>query len=232
MPHPQDVAVPSLPRAAVDEHNLQGGRLLYTADQMRAYARAAVIADRAAGRASAEPEGVALTAALRKQLEMTQAPHHARYTQHERDFYISGFEDAMEFVRAELRVVVCAALAAAPTPTASIAPKAEAEAARFPFAGFNPKFCPGSNPDNPQEWPDDAAPVAQAAAGADELQRFADAVRDGIADFVADRWSDRKHGLAEIESSLRCIEVNAALIVSKLSPRPSADADRASGGGV
>lgn len=27
--------LPPLPRAAIDEHNLQGGRLLYTADQMR-----------------------------------------------------------------------------------------------------------------------------------------------------------------------------------------------------
>lgn len=26
--------MPPLPRAAIDEHNLQGGRLLYTIDQM------------------------------------------------------------------------------------------------------------------------------------------------------------------------------------------------------
>lgn len=38
--------LPPLPIAAVDEHNLQGGRLLYSRDQMRAYARAAVLAER------------------------------------------------------------------------------------------------------------------------------------------------------------------------------------------
>lgn len=31
---------PKLPRAAVDEHNLHGGRMLYTSEQMRAYADA------------------------------------------------------------------------------------------------------------------------------------------------------------------------------------------------
>lgn len=40
----QDTTLPPLPRAAVDEHNLQGGRLLYTRDQMQAYARAAIAA--------------------------------------------------------------------------------------------------------------------------------------------------------------------------------------------
>lgn len=34
--------LPPLPRAVVDEHNLQGGRLLYTATQMREYALAAM----------------------------------------------------------------------------------------------------------------------------------------------------------------------------------------------
>lgn len=32
--------LPPLPKAAVDEHNLQGGRLLYTLEQIQAYGRA------------------------------------------------------------------------------------------------------------------------------------------------------------------------------------------------
>lgn len=38
--------LPPLPIAAVDEHNLQGGRLLYSRDQMQAYARAAILQER------------------------------------------------------------------------------------------------------------------------------------------------------------------------------------------
>ncbi len=33
-------------------------------------------------------------------------------------------------------------------------------------------------------------------------------VRNGIADFVADNWPDRKHTLAEIEAGIRAIEIN------------------------
>jgi len=52
MPHPQDVAVPSLPDHP--EHNHSWSQ--QEAGAIRDFARAAVIADRAAGRASAEPE--------------------------------------------------------------------------------------------------------------------------------------------------------------------------------
>ena len=34
------MSLPPLPLAAVDEHNLQGGRLLYTHQQMKAYGQA------------------------------------------------------------------------------------------------------------------------------------------------------------------------------------------------
>lgn len=35
-----------------------------------------------------------------------------------------------------------------------------------------------------------------------------DWVRDGIANFIADNWPDRKHSLAEIEAGVRAIEIN------------------------
>jgi hypothetical protein len=45
--------LPRLPQAAVDEHNLQGGRLFYTADQIRAYALASLAAQGDGGRDAA-----------------------------------------------------------------------------------------------------------------------------------------------------------------------------------
>lgn len=42
------------------------------------------------------------------------------------------------------------------------APQPEAQP-RIPFAGYDPKFCTGSNPDNPQPWPDDEAQPTEAA---------------------------------------------------------------------
>ena len=72
--------------------------------------------------------------------------------------------------KADIRVMRDSWLArhpAAPTPTAST-PKADGEASRFPFAGYDPKFCSGSNPDNPQEWPD-----------ATQLPSEADRTREG-----------------------------------------------------
>jgi hypothetical protein len=36
-------------------------------------------------------------------------------------------------------------------------------------------------------------------------QQFAERVRDGIADFAADNWPDRKHSLAEIENGIRAM---------------------------
>lgn len=47
---------------------------------------------------------------------------------------------------------------------------------------------------------------------ADERQQFAVKVRDGLANFIADNWPDRKHSLAEIESGIRSVELNADLI--------------------
>lgn len=44
-------------------------------------------------------------------------------------------------------------LAAAPQP---------ATQPRIPFAGYDPKFCPGSNPDNSQLWPDNEAQPTEA----------------------------------------------------------------------
>lgn len=58
--HPQDVApsLPPLPKPIYSIHQGWDGSIDgFDPSQMRTYARAAVIADRAAGRASAEPEG-------------------------------------------------------------------------------------------------------------------------------------------------------------------------------
>lgn len=52
---------------------------------------------------------------------------------------------------------------------AALAAPIEAEAVKpspFPFAGYDPKFCPGSNPDNPQEWTDEAEAVKVEASQA------------------------------------------------------------------
>lgn len=46
-------------------------------------------------------------------------------------------------------------------------------------------------------------------AGASQMQAFADKVRDGIADYIADNMADRKHSLAEIDTYIRAIEINA-----------------------
>jgi hypothetical protein len=57
--------LPPLPAAAIDEHNLQGGRLLYTYAQMRDYATAAAEAARAEEReACAEISADTLTACV------------------------------------------------------------------------------------------------------------------------------------------------------------------------
>jgi len=45
-----------------------------------------------------------------------------------------------------------------------------------------------------------------------ERQQLAEKVRDGIADFVADNWPDRKHSLSEIEAGIRAVEIKAHLI--------------------
>ena len=59
-----DAKVP-LPPAAVDEHNLQGGRLLYTHEQMRAYGDARERAARAAEREALIAEADATVDKLR-----------------------------------------------------------------------------------------------------------------------------------------------------------------------
>lgn len=63
-----------------------------------------------------------------------------------------------------------------------------------------------------------ALPAPVSAQG-DEVdaarQAFADRVREGIADFAADNWPDRKHSLAEIESGIRAIEINAGLLAAR-----------------
>jgi len=61
-------------------------------------------------------------------------------------------------------------------------PAAPVAVARFPFAGFDPKFCPGSNPENPQdEEPIEIAPVvvAESEAQADDLLTVAHVTTDG-----------------------------------------------------
>jgi hypothetical protein len=45
-------------------------------------------------------------------------------------------------------------------------------------------------------------------AGLSLTKEAANWVRDGIANFVADNWPDRKHTLAEIEAGIRAIEIN------------------------
>lgn len=50
-----------------------------------------------------------------------------------------------------------------------------------------------------------------------------DWVRDGIANFIADNWPDRKHSLAEIEAGVRAIEINPPK--ASLLPLPAEPAD-------
>lgn len=67
--------------------------------------------------------------------------------------------------------------------------------------------------------------IADTAGAKLDLQAFAEKVRDGIADYVADNMPDRKHSLSEIDLYVRKIEINAAMIAS-----PAIDAAGASSG--
>lgn len=68
-----------------------------------------------------------------------------------------------------------------------------------------------------------AQSIADTAGAKLDLQAFAEKVRDGIADYVADNMPDRKHSLSEIDLYVRKIEINAAMIAS-----PAIDAAGAS----
>jgi len=58
-------------------------------------------------------------------------------------------------------------------------------------------------------------PSATGAEDAIDMQQFANAVRDGIADHLADTLPDRKHALHEIESAVRSVEIRADLVIER-----------------
>jgi hypothetical protein len=110
MTNPQDVAVPSLPEREIVLPELeQPLSLIHPTSLQRMildYARAAVIADRAAGRASAEPEGRTLTDD--ELVDLGRCP-----TSNMPPWGIGS-------TRGHYLQAVRAALAASPTPTASV----------------------------------------------------------------------------------------------------------------
>lgn len=57
-----------------------------------------------------------------------------------------------------------------------------------------------------------------------DLQAFAEKVRDGIADYVADHMPDKKHSLAEIDLYIRRIEINADMVAAAGASNERADA--------
>lgn len=58
---------------------------------------------------------------------------------------------------------------------------------------------------------------AQAGSGqGGDVQRFADAVKNGIADHLADSLPDRKHALEEIEAAVRSVEIRADMLSQRL----------------
>lgn len=76
----------------------------------------------------------------------------------------------------------------------------------------NPKFADLRAPDYFPVGTVLTLPAAQAKTEpkpAINLRKFADKVRNGIADYVADNMADRKHSLAEIDAYIRAIEINA-----------------------
>jgi hypothetical protein len=281
MPHPQDVAVPSLPtlpQGLIDRIGRYGlartdklGEIerihLWQTliDGIKSYATEQILADRAAGRASAEPEKVAYTYAS------TQATNCASCGEHKhtplRIDAMDGYV-CLTCIDNKLGSLLGEFGYPAPTPTASSAPKAEAyidgdciaSQVATPYAA--PK-AEGEAVHHTGRWSTDeiganlycdsfshdlklhisgdfedrearkdcadelvrilnarftsAAPVAQAAAGASELDSLVEEARQlsigvlNAAGAVVDR----------IEAIQR-----------RPSPRPEAAADRASGGGV
>jgi hypothetical protein len=169
MPNP-DVAVPSLPEPSYTFSQ----PVQYTAVQMCAYARTAILADRAAGRASAEPEGFVLVPR-----EPTEAMQYAaerafvewgRQCDFERDGEVPFTKD--KFTHSDS---YRAMLAAAPTPTASIAPKAEGEAelARGEVPSFESWW---------ESWPFKAYKNELTKAAAHHAYRAGKAIGEGLTD--------------------------------------------------
>ena len=226
--HPQDVVVPSLPEPYDYVYGWSSGHRslshsywngvrpdtsdpVFTADQMNTRWLEGYEAGRAAGRASAEPEGRTLTDDELVDLDRCSTSNMPPW--------------GIGSTRGHYLQAVRAALAAAPTPTASIAPKAEGEAVNL--AGdfvehSHPQFGGGyfCTPDVFARIEAHAAPVAQAAAGASEP------IRKLLAEVLL--------FFHDCSESIRCIDRVVDLeerIGDALAPRPEADADRASGGG-
>jgi len=287
MPHPQDVAVPSLPEpydGLIPCGDDLGKGILdgFTADQMRAYARAAIIADRAAGRASAEPEG------WRSALKFYADRCHFMLSNEDAWDTVSGepgnfWCDEEGTATVEDGTVAARALAGdplpdededtAPTPTASIAkcdptqtecarcknviancdgvfaaPKAEGEAVEWqrrpndvpnlPWERVSKEWATSETFEEDREYWEvrslyttpqvETLAVAQAAAGAtDHLQLLSwiGTAREALND-AADEPIKVRRELTT--TAMRSLDK----VVAALSPRPEADADRASGGGV
>jgi len=269
--HPQDVVVPSLPEPYDYVYGWSSGHRslshsywngvgpytsdpVFTAAQMRSYARAAVIADRAAGRASAEPEGLSLAQEPKYTVNGSAIVNRAsgevipadepvfifrardRHAVEVLEFYRDIVRDNKHREAIDKRTGHFYVFRnshpermkepdTAPTPTASIAPKAEGEAVNL--AGdfvehSHPQFGGGyfCTPDVFARIEAHAAPVAQAAAGASEP------IRKLLAEVLL--------FFHDCSESIRCIDRVVDLeerIGDALAPRPEADADRASGGG-
>lgn len=113
--------LPPLPKATVDEHNLQGGRLLYTAAQMREYATQAL-------RAALDQPALAQQPAVPPGYKLLKNSTHAERSwpedaSHENgSYHCTCVNCGREFVGYKRRVVcrVCdAMLNAAPEATAA-----------------------------------------------------------------------------------------------------------------
>lgn len=89
--------------------------------------------------------------------EVSRLAEEAKRALHDYRLRADGDSSADAYVAVELTID---ALATMSSPAAKAGTEdADAQATpRFPFAGIDPKFCPGSNPENPQDEHDDWAP--------------------------------------------------------------------------
>lgn len=259
--HPQDVA-PSLPLLPPADAFVQGAGQAYFSETAYAHGHACYEAGRAAGRASAEPEGFVLVprelvAFLNGEAAIDGVWYGERHPDHKGMFW--------------WRKALMAA--AAPTPTASIAPKAEGEAVAaqvasgemklwlwkngdhyLAFEHLYPCFTPGGDPMTLGEPAGHAilkhsfdrtsraapAPVAQAAAGASDDTRRLDWMESGawipVQTMLEMNWSNReqtrKYRIGEEGPWSATLREAVDKASDFRPPRPEADADRASGGGV
>jgi hypothetical protein len=231
----------------LNQNSFRDGSALLQA--YRAMLAAAPLAEKAAGRAAAEmvahwrplseaPEGVRVLLGPRNAPVVGMVSQPVPWEENQDPTCCVVHYNGCVLV-AGYRCSEWCALHAAPTPTASIAPKAEGEAKTDWDPRTIARFGPAVNPYIVPK----AAPVAQAAAGAKSIHQIA---LENIASEKPRREAASKS--AGSPERMRCFHCGFAWgldtkpfhafgcayveATAALSPRPEADADRASGGGV